>query len=288
MSASSSDQVHRFIFDNNDIRGEIITLEQSYQQAIKNHPYPPAIQRLLGEFLAAATLLAGTLKFNGLLTLQARGSGALSTIMAECSHDKKLRAVATFNENTELPDIGNLKTLLQDGVLTITIDPEKGQRYQGIVPLEQVELADCIAQYFEQSEQLHTRFWINSNGQKATGLMLQALPMQLSKSQEEYQDHWETLTSLAHTITPEEQFSLNHETLLFRLFHEQETRVFEPESVTFQCTCSRERCLRALSSIDKNEVESALAEQGEIQMDCHFCLSVYRFKREDLNTILGD
>ncbi|MFA5494489.1 MAG: Hsp33 family molecular chaperone HslO, partial [Porticoccaceae bacterium] len=170
-----NDQLHRFIFDNSDVRGEIVSLADSYQNVLDNGNYPTLINELLGELLAAAGLLSATLKFDGVITLQARGDGDLTLLMADCTRHNALRGIARLAEGAD-PEVRDLRQLLGNGHLAITIDPADGERYQGIVPLEKETLNACLEDYFNLSEQLPTRLWLFADGQRAGGLLLQALP----------------------------------------------------------------------------------------------------------------
>jgi len=294
----SNDLLNRFIFDDCDIRGELVTLNKSYQEILEHNIYPPAIQILLGEFLAAVGLLSSTLKFDGMIILQARGDGVISTIMAECNHHNNIRGIVRLNDDVELTEAlaqtGSMLDLLGKGVLFITIEPKrtenfsgKVERYQGIVPLEKETLAGCLEDYFQQSEQLATRLWFAADGQHASGLLIQALPNQLKTNAEENQQHWETIETLADTITPEELVGLEHEQILYRLFHEQPVRIFEPRDVTFACSCSRKRSESALIALGKDEVEQILEEKGSVDIDCQFCNQHYHFSPEDVRKLLG-
>jgi molecular chaperone Hsp33 len=187
-----------------------------------------------------------------------------------------------------------MQELLGNGVLVITIEPKrtenfggKLERYQGIVPLERETLAGCLEDYFQQSEQLATRFWFTANSEHASGFLIQALPNQLKINAEENKDHWETIEALADTITPEELLGLDHEQILYRLFHEQPVRVFDPTPVKFACSCSRERSESALLALGKDEVEELLVEKGNIEIDCQFCNKHYNFSPEDVRILLG-
>lgn len=288
---ASNDLLHRFIFDDCDIRGEIVTLGDSYQEVLANNPYPRAIQELLGEFLAATSLLSSTLKFDGMIVLQARGDGAISTIMAECSNHQTLRAIVRLNPDVTLDpavgEQGTMKQLLGTGVLAITIEPKKGERYQGIVPMDSENLAGCLEHYFYQSEQLKTRLWFAADGERASGFLLQALPKQLNTDHEANEQHWETLCALSETVTTEELLSLNHSELLYRLFHEEAVRIFEPNALHFACSCSRERTASALLSLGRDEVEQLLIEQGNIEVDCQFCNQHYEFDATAVRELLG-
>lgn len=295
---SSNDLLKRFIFDDCDIRGEIVSLGDSYRDILSHNHYPPAVQKLLGEFLAAIGLLSSTLKFDGMIILQARGEGAISTIMAECNHHNNIRGIVRMNPamelSSELAERGGLQDLLGKGVLVITIEPKrrenfagKLERYQGIVPLERDTLAGCLEDYFLQSEQLATRLWFAANEQQACGLLLQALPHQLITDADDNKAHWETIVTLADTITNEELLELDQDTVLYRLFNEQPVRLFEPNAVKFACSCSRERSESALLSLGKNEVEELLIEKGSINIDCQFCNQHYHFSAEEVRKLLG-
>lgn len=289
---SSSDQLQRFIFEHSDIRGEILTLEKSYQGVLENGNYPQAIQQLIGQFLAAAGLLSTTLKFDGVITLQAQGTGPLSLIMADCTRHHNLRAIAKFSTEHSYDKETPLTDLIGKGTLTLTIDPSKGVRYQGIVPLESPCLAKCLELYFTQSEQLPTRIWLSSEvtatTSKAAGLLLQALPSQLESTPEENQRLWEHTTQLADTITAEEQLSLDHEQQLYRLFHQDELRLFDPDSVQFFCSCSADRFAKVLISMGHDELNDILEEQGLISINCEFCRQQYRFDENDIEKLFGE
>ena len=294
----SEDLLHRFIFDDCDIRGEIVTLGDSYREVLSHNDYSPAVQRLLGEFLAAVSLLSSTLKFDGMIILQARGEGPVSTIMAECNHHNSLRGIVRMNAavelSAELATSGNLQQLLGTSVLFITIEPKRGEnfqgkqeRYQGIVPMESDNLAGCLEAYFAQSEQLATRLWITASGENSSGLLIQALPQQLITNADDNRAHWETITTLADTISNEELLGLDHQTSLYRLFNEQPLRVFEPKAMHFACSCSRERSASALLALGKDEVTELLVEKGSIDIDCQFCNQHYHFSAEEARELLG-
>jgi molecular chaperone Hsp33 len=294
----SNDLLHRFLFDDCDIRGEIVTLGDSYREVLSHNPQVPAIRRLLGEFLAAVSLLSSTLKFEGRIILQARGDGPLSTIMAECNHHNSLRGIVRTHPDVELTEElanhGSLQQLLGNGVLVITIEPQRGEnfggkleRHQGIVPMDADNLSGCLEHYFQQSEQLATRLWFVADNDTATGFLIQALPQQLITNSDDNLDKWETITALAHTIKPEELLELDHATVLYRLFNEHTLRLFEPKALHFACSCSRERSASALLSIGKEEVEELLVEKGSIDIDCQFCNQHYHFAADDVRILLG-
>ncbi|MBR9871612.1 MAG: Hsp33 family molecular chaperone HslO [Gammaproteobacteria bacterium] len=274
---ASRDQFQRFIFEHSQVRGAWVQLGDSYNEITRQAPYPDAIRDLLGETLVASVLLSSTLKFEGTVALQAAGEGALRTLMAECSHDRNIRGLARFDD--QAMSGGTLNEMLGDGRMAITITPDKGQRYQGVVPREADTLAGCLEEYFERSEQLATSLFLFANEGSAAGLLLQRLPGHT----EEDDELWSRVNHLASTVKAEELLDLDSETLLHRLFHEETVRLFDSEPVAFRCNCSRERTLGALESIGKEECYSILEEQGSIEMDCQFCHANYRFDRNDID-----
>lgn len=274
---ASRDQFQRFIFEHSQVRGAWVQLNDSYQVVTGQAPYPDSVRRLLGESLVASVLMSNTLKFEGTLSLQAQGEGPLRTLLAECSHDRFIRGLARFDEHAVTED--SLNDLLGQGRMAITITPDKGQRYQGVVPREHDSLAGCLEDYFARSEQIPTSLFLFADDTRSAGLMLQRLPGQTQKDD----DLWERVNHLARTVEAEELLTLDSETILHRLFHEETVRVFDPEAVAFRCSCSRERTLNALESIGQDECYSILDDQGTIEMDCQFCHAHYRFDRNDID-----
>lgn len=268
------DHLHRFLFEELNIRGELVTLTDSYQQVLTNYSYPTITQQLLGQMMAATALLSSTLKLEGHLSLQAKGDGELSLLMAECTHQQDLRAIA---RGATYPTATSLRALLGNGHFCVTLTPDKGQRYQGIVPLDGDTVASCLEHYFEASEQLPTRLIIASNSQRASGLLLQVMP-----GHDLTEDGWSRVTQLAQTLTNDELLSLDHSTLLTRLFHEELIRLYDPSSLRFNCSCSRERTAQALMAIGRAEAEDIIREQGQIDMNCQFCRQHYRFDIDDV------
>ncbi|MBB3102867.1 Hsp33 family molecular chaperone HslO [Azomonas macrocytogenes] len=277
-----SDFIRRFIFDDTDVRGECVSLGASYGHVLAKHPYPEPVGQLLGELLAAAALLAGTLKFDGLLVLQVRSVGAVPLLMVECSSKREVRGIARYDAN-QIAAGASLRELMPEGVLTVTVDPHEGQRYQGIVALNGTTLAECLTDYFATSEQLPTRFWLNADGRRACGFLLQQLPAQLIKDPDAREIDWQHLTTLADTLTAEELLGLDTQTLLHRLYHEEQVRLLEPRTLRFDCSCSRERSANALSSLGRDDAEALLEEQdGQVVIDCQFCNQRYEFDAADI------
>lgn len=277
-----NDALQRFLFDDTDVRGELTRLRQAYRDTVSSHAYPAGVARLLGEFLAAASLLSATLKFEGTLTLQARSEGQIPLIMAEITSDRRLRGIARGADEASSDDFGEL---LSNGQLTITVVPVSGQRYQGIVPLEGDCLAACLENYFQQSEQLATRIWLAADSQCCAGMLLQELPAAGDANSERRQQQWQHLTTLADTLSAAELLETSFEVLLHRLYHQDPVRVFEAQPVQFQCSCSSERTLSALRSLGEEELRSIIAEQGAIDINCEFCHQHYHYTEADVQAL---
>lgn len=276
----STDVTQRFLFDNADARGQLVSLELAYREILAKHDYPESVRALLGELLAASVLLSTAIKFDGLLILQARSSGPLSTLMIECSSDQEVRGIARYAD--DLAGEG-LNELMPDGLLAITIDPDNGQRYQGIVSLEGGTLASALEGYFANSEQLPTQFRLVADGRVARGFMLQALPADRQPDPEQRAATWEHLSILANTLSAEELISLDNQTVLRRLYHEEDVRLFDESPVIFKCSCSAERSGNAIVSLGREDALALLDERGgEVAVDCQFCNASYRFDREAL------
>ena len=279
-----SDQLLRFAFESIDVRGVIVQLDATCRDTVNNHHYAAPVKQLLGEFLAAAGLLSATLKFDGVLILQAKSAGEIPFIMAEASSRRTLRGIARRTEEANSHDF---HTLLNDGQLVITIDPVDGARYQGIVALQGDNLAECLESYFRQSEQLNTRLWLASNGQRAAGLLLQELPVDDRADKAGWQRDWQHLCTLADTIKADELINVSPADMLHRLFHQDHYQVFADDALKFQCSCSRPRTETALVSLGGEELRNIIAEQGEILMHCEFCHQAYRFSAADIEALLN-
>jgi len=279
-------EIQRFSFDHTNVRGERVILSQAYQEIIQRKNYPTVIENLLGEFTAAIALLRDIIKIDGVLSLQAKGNGALSTIMVECDERQNLRGIAQWDESATLPETLSLKETLADGYLVITMSPTHGNRYQGVVELVGDSLAECLEQYFFQSEQLPSRVWLAADGTHCSGLFLQRLPAE--QAQENDEDAWERFTHLASTVTHDELLKLDTHALLHRLYHEETLRLYDAKAMQFQCSCSRERTQQALAAIAPTELKEILLEQGIISIDCQFCAEHYEFNETDLTDILGN
>jgi len=278
---SNPEQIQRIMFDELDIRGVLVGLESSYQEILALHEYPVAIRNALGEMLAAVALLGTTLKFEGRVLLQAQGSGNVQILMAEINHRGECRAVSRY-EGDVAENLSAVE-LIEDGHLVITIEPDDGQRYQGIVPLEKETLSGCLTDYFLQSEQLPTQIHLAADGNKAAGFLLQVMPAVGTSGSD-----WEHISQIGATLKSEELLSLDNETLLYRLFHQEACRLYDPNTLVFKCDCSRERSMNALQFLTQDELLEMLEEQGTVEVGCQFCNARYRFDEADIRAQFSD
>ena len=284
---ASVDQVQRFMFNQANVRGELVQLQDTYREILHSYTYPPIIQTLLGELMAATTLLNATLKFEGEIGLQIQSEGIIKYAVVNGTHDLKLRGVARWDETvTELPE--DFSALFSKGYLVITITPKEGERYQGIVGLEKPSLAECIEEYFLQSEQLMTQiklFAQQGDEPMAGGTLLQILPTTSEATNVAESTDFSHIAALTDTLTAKELFGLEATDVMYRLYHQEEVEVFTPAVVKFECHCSRENTIIALPHIDKNELLAIVEEDGDIKMNCQFCNKEYRFDALDVETI---
>ncbi|WP_042861367.1 Hsp33 family molecular chaperone HslO [Dickeya sp. NCPPB 3274] len=276
---ANHDQLHRYLFENHAVRGELVTVSDTFQQMLANHDYPTPVKNLLGEMLVATSLLTATLKFSGDITVQLQGDGPLKLAVINGNHQQQMRGVARLQG--DIAADSSLHDMVGNGYLVITITPTEGERYQGVVGLDGDNVAACLENYFQQSEQLPTRLFIRTGEhdgrQCAAGMLLQVLPAQHG-NREDF-DH---LTQLTATVKSEELFGLPAEEVLYRLYHQENVTLYEPQPVAFHCHCSRERCADALMTLSADEVNDILAQDGQIDMHCDYCGSHYLFSPQDI------
>jgi molecular chaperone Hsp33 len=275
---SQQDVLRRFLFEEFGVRGLWVSLTSSWQTAKQHQHCPDAVQLQLGQALTAVVLLSATIKFNGSMILQAQGDGSLKTLVAQATHDHKIRGLI---RGSAVVTPRPLQEMFGEGRLVLTVDSENAHPYQGIVALQGDNLAEALETYFAQSEQLNTRLWLFANETHAAGLLLQELPSQLDDKAD-----WERIELLASTVTEQELLELDCEELLYRLFNEEKVRLFDAERVEFDCSCSRQKIESALRMIGREELESVLLERGHIEVNCEFCNKHYRFDRIDVEQLL--
>jgi len=297
------DCLHRFMFEQYPIRGHLVHLDAAWRALILHRDYPAAIRDTLGEAVTASLLLAATVKFEGVLSLQLQGDGPVHFMLAQCTSGVGVRGLArtrvTAGGDAEIlvgPDggmgTGRSTELFGAGNLTVTLETDDGaQRYQGIVPIAGRRLAESLQVYFENSEQLPTRLWLYADASGASGMLLQKLPGANARGHAEpaaIDDAWRRVQLIGETLTPEELRALTDAEILHRLFNEDDVRLFEPAPVYFRCRCSRERVGGMLQGLGEAETRAVLLERGEVEVRCDFCNRPYVFDAVDVAQLFNE
>ncbi len=275
------DSLQRFMFEHAAVRGEIVHLDTTWRAVLERRAYPPVLRDMLGELMAAAALLAATLKFRGAIMLQVQGEGAVKLLVVECMADLTMRAMAHWEG--ELVS-GAPNELIGPGRFVITLDPrDGGQTYQGVIGVAGETIADLLEDYMRRSEQLETCFWLAADGGSAGGMLLQQVPGRDDIDP----DAWSRAKHLAATVTHKELLALPARQLIHRLYHEEDIRVFDPQTVRFHCPCSRERVAGMMRMLGYAEVRSMLEESDAIEVDCEFCTKKYVFDKVDAEQVFA-
>jgi molecular chaperone Hsp33 len=294
--ALESDRVRRFLFEQRPVRGHWVHLESAWRELRAHGAYPPPVRELLGEAVAAAVLLAATLKFRGTLTLQLQGSGAVNLLVAQCTHDFRVRAVARFDEDQmaqlhpTAAAAGAFRALVGgDGRFTVTVEAdERGTRYQGIVPLNGDSMARSLEAYFASSEQLPTRVLLAVDDTRVAGLLLQKLPAAGEGQWSNPGAAWQEAERSLERLAPADLLGAPVERLLLRRFPGQDLRLFRGAAVRFECRCSTGRVAGVLRALGEVEMRDILREQGAVTVTCEFCHRPYRFDSIDIEALFTD
>ena len=305
-------ELHKFLFEGLPVRGMLVRLTDSWREVLRRREtvgvHPPELRALLGEMSAAVVLMQANIKFNGAVILQVSGDGPVKLAVAEAQPDLSFRATAKLVG--EVPAGAQLEAMLNvhgQGRCAITLDPKDkfpGQQpYQGVVPLhgDQREplqkLSEVLEHYMLQSEQLDTRMVLFANDEIAAGLLIQRLPVsgagnlggsgEAARNEDEIglSDAFNRISILASTLTADELLGLDAQTILRRLFWEETVRCFEPLEPKFACSCSRERVGNMLKALGREEVDSILAERGDVEIGCEFCGLQYHFDPVDAGAL---
>lgn len=293
-SGATPDTLQKFIFDNAAVRGEFVDISATWREVLSRHDYPPAVQRVLGEMVAAAALLTANLKFNGSIIMQIHGDGPVRLLVVECDSELRLRATAKLNPDLPVADDAGLTALLNQhgkGRFIITLDPADklpGQQpYQGIVPLDGDDVATVIEHYMLRSEQLDTKLWLAADDTVARGLLLQKLPYHGGKAQavpltqDEALETWNRAVLLGSTLKQQELLDTTIDVLMQRLFWEETIRVFDPVHPAFHCSCTREKVGNMLKMLGREEIDGVLEELGTVAINCDFCGQHYEYDPVD-------
>lgn len=292
------DYRQRFFIDGSVVRGDVVKLTDAYQTVITQKDYPIALKALLGEMLVSASLLISTLKIDGKLSIQLQSSDSdarLNWAMAECDHTGSVRALAGFDDTNQNRTVWqHLKSAdeafgeLGKGVLFISIHPDNGEAYQGIVERVSDSLGECLAYYQRQSAQIPTIIKLATNETTAGGILVQLLP-QSDADKEADPDLWDRLTALTDTLKADEITDLDANEILYRLYHEEDVVLPSLTPLQFACTCSSQKSEGAILQLGYDEAKQAAAAQGGVlTLDCGFCGKEYRFDDQALTQLFAD
>lgn len=276
-----SDSLQRFMFEHANIRGEIAHLNETYQTILHQHPYPPRVKKLLGEALISCLLLAGSIKFEGEISLQFHGDDRLPLLLVQCNHHLHLRAYAKYEDT--LDEAIDYEAAFLGGKMVLIINQyHQTQAYQSTVPIRSLSFSENLTHYFAQSEQIATQVFIAVGDENAAGMLIQLMPGQDTLKREQF---WEYTVHIGQTITDEELLTLDNETILHRLYHETELRLYSARQVKFQCRCNPEKMKQVLTILGEEDVQELLKEKGHVDVTCDFCNQQYVFDPIDVTLL---
>jgi molecular chaperone Hsp33 len=290
---SGSDLVRRFVLERHPIRGHAVRLSKAWQMLREHQDYPPAVQQLLGEAVGAVLLLAATLKFDGTLTLQMQGKGLVNLLVAQCTHDFRVRGTAQHNpivaEGESEP---GFRSLAGEGQIVVTVEAtDRASSYQGVVPITGDSLAESLEAYFQQSEQLPTRVLLAASANAVSGMLVQRIPgvggTQAQLDEAALDSAWQKAEAAMSGLARGQLLEDDVEQRLVDMFGVDEVRVFSGHEVKFECRCSRERVANVLRSLGAEEVRSVIAEQGACTVTCEFCQKPYKFDAIDVEQLFA-
>lgn len=281
----TKDSIQQFILSNQNIKGALVHLDKSYKESHIRHNFPDEVKKTLGELLSAATIFSTTTKFQGKITLQLQSNGPIQLMVVQITHEKKLRASVNYDNNTSTPK--SLKEQFPKGTFIISIEPETGKRYDGVIEILKDSISQCLEQYFNQSEQLPTFFRTFSTKDSVAALFIQQLPQSAETSiqSDSQKKKWEHIRILTETITEKELLVDDNNTILYKLYHEEEVHIFDEQSVQYKCNCTRDKFLAAIRGLGAIEIEKMIAEGKPIEIRCQFCGKEQSFSVTDLTEL---
>ncbi|SIO02570.1 molecular chaperone Hsp33 [Sulfurivirga caldicuralii] len=276
-------QLHGFLLQELDIRGQHVLLQESWREMIADRHYTPALQRLLGELTAVAVFLANGLKHEGKVTLQVQGQGPVSLLVVEATHDLAIRGMAKTREAIS-EELEGMDALLGEGQLVLTLyNSVTDRHYQSFVPRHGNSVAESFEHFFSQSDQLDTRLWLTANDQAVGGLLLQKMP----EADKKDPDGWSRVVHLAETLKDEELLTLPAQELLHRLFHEETVELYPPREVRYECTQDRDRVLAAIKAMGEEEVRRILEQEGAVVVHNELCNFHVKLDAADVDALFS-
>ncbi len=285
ISTAGGDWLRHFHIEHTRVRGVIVRLGPAWRTIAAQNGHAVGVRDWLGQCQTAAALFAGDIKLRGTVSVQLRAPASIGTLFAECTDTGTLRAIARCEADACAP--ATLAALGPAALLAITIERDEGLRYQGLVPLEGAKLEHAFEGYFERSEQLPTAIRIASSEGVCAGMLLQQIPAEGGHALRDTTPDFERLGMLFRTLSDDELLTLPPETILRRLFAEDDVRVQPSRPLAFGCSCSRERVTAVLTALGEAEVRAALAETPVMTVRCEFCSQQYLFDDADVGTIFA-
>jgi molecular chaperone Hsp33 len=277
---NSKDTLRRFLFEEQEIRGSIVRLDNTWQQLQSAEAYPEPVLKLLGEAAAATALLGRNLKFDGRLTLQIQGGEALRLLVMQSDNHLQLRGLARYGDVLPEP----FTELVDGGTLCVTVESsKKAERYQSIVPLSEINLAECLDIYYQRSVQLPTFFMLEADANQAAGLMLQALPERTPGS-----GYWRRMIENLQGLDMLRMSQVPDEALLSALFPDDDIRLFDAQPVGFHCDCSEERIDNMLRMLGPDELNDLIAQHDPVEIRCEFCNQQYLRPAETIYALVAE
>lgn len=303
--------VQPFRLEKSNVRGRMVRMGDVLKQIMEQHDYPPAVSGLLSEVVTVCLLLSGMMKYEGIFTLQIKGSGPIRLLVADVTSKGEIRAYAGFDEaavkkaakRKQDPVHHHYHLLGKKGFMAFTVDQggSVNDRYQGIVELKGTSITEAVQHYFTQSEQIKTSFKIAVHPQdtnwRAGGIMIQQLPdddagkgEEAGKGAETSLEDWTRAAMLLQTCSDGEMLSpvLATSDVLYRLFHEDGVRIYSPTHVRFKCRCSAEKVENILRTIPRAELEEECEKNGKVSIKCEFCSEEYVYKASQLDAVYGE
>jgi len=272
--------IRRFLFKDLNIRGQHLSISQTWQAMVQDRGYTRQVRQLFGELSAMAIMLANGIKHQGKLTLQYQGDGVVSLLLVEVTHDMKLRGMIRSNGTIKEDD--NLDTVLGEGQMVATLyNTQTDHSFQSLIPRNPLGLISTFEDYFSQSEQLDSKLWVSSTKDNLSAMLIQKMP-EIKNNDEE---GWSRITALASTITNQELCSLDAEQLLHRLFHEETVQLFEQDQVDYECQQDRRRFEKIIFDLGEEDARNLLEERGEISIHNEVCNEHLFFNEQDLDRI---
>ena len=279
----SLDNIQRFLFEHAAIRGEIVHLDIVLQTILQQRDYPTRIKQLLSEALMACALLVSGIKFEGEVSLQFQGDKRFPLLLVQCNHQLQIRGFANASEGLSDADYDDA---LLHGTMVINLTPHnQTQTYQSVVPLISASMSDNLMRYFAQSEQLPSRIVFAVTNQSAAGILLQLMPDQNTQQREEF---WEYAVHIGETITSDELLTLDNPTLLHRLYHETELRLYPERPIQFYCRCNPERMKQVLTLLGEKDAQALIEEKKQVEVRCEFCNECYTFDAIDITLLFHE